>query len=108
MGMSFTNPFIMSTALRSLPPEQLSAGGGMINFCRQFGGSMGLTAWVAFVEFRTQFHGDALTATQSADNSTTQALMQGVSQLFTEAGLPRDLHAPGALHYLKRCRPCPG
>ena len=100
MGMSFTNPFIMSTALRSLPPEQLSAGGGMINFCRQFGGSMGLTAWVAFVEFRTQFHGDALTATQSADNSTTQALIQGVSQFFTEAGLPRDLHAPGALHYL--------
>ena len=51
-------------------------------------------------ELVPQFHGDALTATQSADNSTTQALMQGVSQLFTEAGLPRDLHASGALHYL--------
>ena len=61
---------------------------------------MGLTAWVAFVEFRTQFHGDALAATQSADNSTTQALMHGVSQLFTAAGLPRDLHEPGALHFL--------
>ena len=25
---------------------------------------------------------------------------QGHSQLFNEAGLPRELHAPGALHYL--------
>ena len=81
MGMSFTNPFIMSTALRTLPPEQLSSGGGMVNFCRQFGGSMGLTAWVAFVQYRTQHHGDALTATQSSDNSTTRELRDSVSQL---------------------------
>ncbi len=43
-GMSFTSPFIMNTALRSLPAEKLTAGGGTINFCRQFGGSLGLTA----------------------------------------------------------------
>ncbi|MEC8200005.1 MAG: DHA2 family efflux MFS transporter permease subunit, partial [Pseudomonadota bacterium] len=36
-GMSFTMPFIMSTALRTLRPEQLNAGGGTINFCRQLG-----------------------------------------------------------------------
>lgn len=101
-GMSFTNPFIMNTALKSLPPEQLSAGGGMINFCRQFGGSMGLTAWVAFVQFRTQFHGEALTATQSSANGTTVEMMGGISRLLTEAGVPIDLHAASGLHFLSQ------
>jgi DHA2 family multidrug resistance protein len=98
--MSFTNPFIMNTALRSLPPEKLAAGGGTINFCRQFGGSLGLTAWVAFVQTRTQLHSEALTATQSSANTTTQELMKGVRRIYTEAGLSEDLHASGALHYL--------
>jgi MFS family permease len=100
MGMSFTNPFIMSAALRTLPPEQLSAGGGMVNFCRQFGGSMGLTAWVAFVQYRTQHHGDALTATQSSDNSTTRELMESVGRVLSEAGLPLEIQSSGALHFL--------
>ena len=99
-GMSFTNPFIMKTALQSLPPDRLSAGGGTINFCRQFGGSLGLTAWVAFVQYRTQFHSDALTATQSSANTTTQEMLKEVGRIFREAGLPEDLHTPGALHYL--------
>ncbi|MEC8175010.1 MAG: DHA2 family efflux MFS transporter permease subunit [Pseudomonadota bacterium] len=100
MGMSFTNPFIMSAALRTLPPEQLSAGGGMVNFCRQFGGSMGLTAWVAFVQYRTQHHGDALTATQSSDNSTTRELMESVGRVLSEEGLPLEIQSTGALHFL--------
>ncbi|MDA0662409.1 MAG: DHA2 family efflux MFS transporter permease subunit, partial [Proteobacteria bacterium] len=29
MGMSFTQPFIMNTAMQSVPPDKLSAGGGM-------------------------------------------------------------------------------
>ncbi len=100
LGMSFTNPFIMNTALRSLPADKLSAGGGTINFCRQFGGSLGLTAWVAFVQNRTQFHSDALTATQSSSNSATQEWMAGIARIFGEAGLPADMHAPSALHLL--------
>jgi DHA2 family multidrug resistance protein len=100
LGMSFTNPFIMNTALRSLPPDKLSAGGGMINFCRQFGGSLGLTAWVAFVQNRTQVHSEALTATQSSSNTTTQEMLKGIGRILSEAGLPADLQGPGALHYL--------
>lgn len=99
-GMSFTNPFIMNTALKTLPPDKISAGGGTINFCRQFGGSMGLTAWVAFVQHRTQFHGEALTATQSSDNSTTQEMLQSIGRIYAESGLPPDAHAAGALHFL--------
>ena len=99
-GMSFTNPFIMKTALASLPADKLSAGGGTINFCRQFGGSLGLTAWVAFVEYRTTFHSEALTATQSSANKTTQEMLKGIGRIYTEAGLPAELHLPGALHFL--------
>jgi MFS transporter, DHA2 family, multidrug resistance protein len=100
LGMSFTNPFIMSSALHALPPDKLNAGGGTINFCRQLGGSLGLTAWVAFVETRTRLHSEALTATQSSANTTTRQLMNDVGRIYTEAGLPPDLHEPGALHYL--------
>ncbi|MDA0663917.1 MAG: MFS transporter, partial [Proteobacteria bacterium] len=63
-------------------------------------GSLGLTAWVAFVQTRTQFHSDALTVTQSADNATTRELMQKVERLLGEAGLPAEQREPGALHYL--------
>ena len=99
-GMSFTNPFIMNTALRSLPPDKLTAGGGTINFCRQFGGSMGLTAWVAFVQTRTQMHGEALTATQSADNSSTDVMLDSIKRLYAQDGLPTGVQESGALHYL--------
>ena len=100
LGMSFTNPFIMNTALQSLPPDKPSAGGGTINFCRQFGGSLGLPAWVALVQNRTQMHSEALTTTQSSANTTTHEMMQGIGGIFTKAGLPVDLHTPSALHYL--------
>jgi DHA2 family multidrug resistance protein len=102
MGMSFTQPFIMTTAMQSVPQDKLSAGGGMINFTRQLGGSLGLTAWVAFVQTRTELHSEALTATQRADNATTRQLVQEVERLLDSAGLPREEQASGALHYLGR------
>jgi len=99
-GMSFTMPFIMSTALRTLRPEQLNAGGGTINFCRQLGGSLGLNAWVVFLEVRTHYHSDILAATQSADNTSSRELLAGVGRMLGEAGVSAALHEPGALHYL--------
>ena len=99
-GMSFTMPFIMSTALRTLRPEQLNAGGGTINFCRQLGGSLGLNAWVVFLEVRTHYHSDVLAATQSADNSSSREMLSDVGRILGEAGVPSSIHEPGALHYL--------
>ncbi|MGK0168730.1 MAG: DHA2 family multidrug resistance protein [Gammaproteobacteria bacterium] len=100
LGMSFTSPFIMNTALNSIPREKLNAGGGTINFCRQLGGSLGLAAWVAFVETRTSMHSDAFTATQSSANATTQEFLSTLKQLLTEAGLPDEMRSTTALHYL--------
>ena len=99
-GMSFTMPFIMSTALRTLRPEQLNAGGGTINFCRQLGGSLGLNAWVVFLEVRTHYHSDILAATQSADNTSSREMLSDVGRILGEAGVPSSIHEHGALHYL--------
>ena len=99
-GMSFTMPFIMNTALRTLRPEQLNAGGGTINFCRQLGGSLGLNAWVVFLEVRTHYHSDILAATQSADNTSSREMLSDVGRILGEAGVPSSIHEPGALHYL--------
>lgn len=99
-GMSFTMPFIMNTALSTLPKEKVNAGGGVLNFGRQFGGSMGTIGLVLFVQTRTQFHGDAITMMQDGGNVTSQVLLDGIGRLLGEAGLPDTLHKPGALHYL--------
>ncbi len=99
-GMAFTMPFLMNSALRSLPPEQLNAGAGMVNFCRQLGGSLGTNAWVVFVQMRTQFHSDALTATQDSSNAASRELLEGVGQVLREAGVPETVTEPGALHFL--------
>jgi DHA2 family multidrug resistance protein len=99
-GMSFTMPFIMNTALRTLTPQQLNAGGGTINFCRQLGGSLGLNAWVVFLEVRTHYHSEILAATQSADNTSSREMISSVGRIFTEAGVPLAVHESGALHYL--------
>jgi DHA2 family multidrug resistance protein len=93
-------PFIMSTALRTLTPQQLNAGGGTINFCRQLGGSLGLNAWVVFLEVRTHYHSEILAATQSADNTSSREMISGVGRILNEAGVPSALHEAGALHYL--------
>ena len=99
-GSSLIMPFVMTTALKTVPPEKLNAGAGAVNFCRQLGGSLGLNAWVVFIEIRTRFHSESLTATQSSDNQASRELLQGVGRILGESGVPQVLHEPGALHYL--------
>ena len=53
-----------------------------------------------FAEQRTQFHGEALTATQTPGNVISQELLAQVGSIMGQAGLPEGLHTPGALHYL--------
>ncbi|MCP5150878.1 MAG: DHA2 family efflux MFS transporter permease subunit [Ectothiorhodospiraceae bacterium] len=99
-GMGFITPPLVASALRALPPEQLNHGSGTINFCRQLGGAMGINVLVACLELRTQFHGDALTATQSAGNTATRELIARVGQLLGDTGLGPDLRQALALDHL--------
>ncbi|MEC8172225.1 MAG: hypothetical protein VX090_02490, partial [Pseudomonadota bacterium] len=99
-GTTFVQPFIMSTALRSLSSEKLNAGAGTVNFVRQTGGSLGTNAWVVFVDQRTFYHNEGLAMTQDASNASSRELLDGVVRLLNEAGVAKVAQQPGALHYL--------
>jgi len=99
-GMAMIMPSLSASALRALTPEQLNKGSGTVNFCRQFGGAVGITSLVVFAEQRTQFHSEALTATQTPANLTSQQLLDQVAALMGRAGLPEGITDSGALHYL--------
>jgi EmrB/QacA subfamily drug resistance transporter len=99
-GMALIMPSLSASALRALTPEQLNKGSGTVNFCRQFGGAFGITSLVVFTERRIQFHGEALTATQTPGNPVSREMLDQVGALMGEAGLPESLHDSGALNYL--------
>jgi MFS transporter, DHA2 family, multidrug resistance protein len=99
-GMALIIPSLSASALRALTPEQLHRGSGTLNFIRQLGGSCGVTALVVFIEQRTQFHVEAMAATQTPDNGTSQELLAAVRDLLAEAGVSEIVRGPGALHYL--------
>ena len=89
-------------ALRSLRPELLGQGAGMINFARQLGGAFGVNLLSVTLDRRTFFHSDTLTALQTAGNSATAELLRQIQYLLAQAGASADLQAAGALHYLGR------
>jgi len=99
-GMALIIPSLNASALRALTTEQLHRGSGTINFIRQLGGACGVTALVVFIERRTQFHIDAMAATQTSANTTSLELLSKVSALLAEAGVSENQRGAGALHYL--------
>ena len=71
IALAIMKPSLNVAALRALKPEHLSQGAGMINFARQLGGAFGVTLLSVTLDRRTLFHGNTLTATQTAGNSST-------------------------------------
>jgi EmrB/QacA subfamily drug resistance transporter len=102
IGLSLIKPALNVAALRSLRPEQLGQGAGMINFARQLGGAFGVNLLSVVLDRRTFFHSDTLTSLQTAGNSATAELLRQVEGLLAQAGASADLQAAGALHYLGR------
>ena len=49
---------------------------------------------------RSQFHSDALTATQDSSNAASREMLAEVGQVLREAGVPETITEPGALHFL--------
>ena len=99
-GMSFINPALMATALKSVPTEKLNQGSGTINFFRQLGGATGINSLVVALEMRTEFHSEAVTATQTADNSATRELISRLEGMLGAGGIPESLQFPLALDHL--------
>ena len=100
LGLGFINPSLNASALKALPPDRVRQGAGAANFIRQLGGAFGTILFVAFLETRTRFHAEALTATQDYANHTSDQLIGQVKMLLRAAGLPEQLQRAGALEYL--------
>ena len=64
------------------------------------GGAFGVSGVVVFMEQRTQFHVDALAATQTPGNTISRDLLDQVGLLLGEFGVPAAIRESGALHYL--------
>src|SRR3546814_2500910 len=99
-GLAMTMPPLNTAALRALRPDQVSQGSGAINFVRMLGGACGVNLLVVFLEMRTRFHAEALTATQSFANATSRELLGSVEGILAQTGVSEAHQLPGALHYL--------
>jgi len=102
LGLSLVKPTLNVAALRSLRPELLSQGAGMINFSRQLGGAFGVNLLSVTLDRRTFFHSDVLTSLQTAGNATTGELLRAMEEILARAGVPPDVQSAGALDYLGR------
>jgi len=100
LGLGFINPSLNAASLKSLPPEQVRQGAGATNFMRQLGGAFGINLAVVFLDIRTRFHAEALTATQDYGNQTTERMLVQLKALFARAGLPEGVQQSAALDYL--------
>jgi len=102
VGLSLIKPALNVAALRSLRPELLGQGAGMINFARQLGGAFGVNLLSVILDRRTFFHSDVLTSMQTPANGATAELLRQVEALLAQAGASAELQASGALHFLGR------
>ncbi len=102
LGLSLIKPTLNLAALRSLRPELLGQGAGMINFSRQLGGAFGVNLLSVTLDRRTFFHSESLTSLQTAGNSATTELLRVMEGILARAGAPPDLQSAGALDYLGR------
>jgi EmrB/QacA subfamily drug resistance transporter len=102
LGLSLIKPALNVAALRSLRPELLGQGAGMINFSRQLGGAFGVNLLSVTLDRRTFFHSDSLTSLQTAGNSATTELLRVMEEILARAGAPPELQSAGALDYLGR------
>ncbi|MEM7250582.1 MAG: DHA2 family efflux MFS transporter permease subunit [Pseudomonadota bacterium] len=101
-GLAFLMPSLSVGALSALAPEQLHRGSGNVNFIRQLGGAVGTNLVVVWLQIRTVFHADELTATQTADNTTSREFLTGVSNTLAQADIPEGMRREMALEYLGR------
>ena len=99
-GMGFITPTLTAKAIEATPEDRLDQGSGTINFFRQLGGAFGINVLVALLERRTEFHADAMTATQHADNATMREMLSDAGALLASSGLPESTHALIALEHL--------
>lgn len=101
-GLAFILPSLSSSALKALAASQLAKGSGNMNFIRQLGGASGTNLIVVWLQLQTALYSDALTATQTARNTTSGVLLEAVEGLVGPSGLDATASEGLALDYLAR------
>lgn len=99
IGFGLAMPSMNAGALRALPAHWVGQGSGAVNFARQFGGAIGVNLLSIMLERRTQFHAQALTATQEGRGTTQEMLLQ-VERLLAEGGIAEGARQAAAQDYL--------
>ncbi len=87
IGLALIFPSLSAAAINPLTLDLIPHGSGAINFLRQLGGAFGINLISLAMRDRTVAHYDALNATQTWDNPTTQELMRLVIQEFQHVGM---------------------
>jgi MFS transporter, DHA2 family, multidrug resistance protein len=100
IGLALVIPAVNGAGLQHVPAEKLARGSGAVNFFRQLGGGMGVIAFVVFLEQRTQFHAEAMMATQTAANPVSLAHVAGIDALLRREGLDETARQALALDHL--------
>ncbi|MET3790817.1 DHA2 family efflux MFS transporter permease subunit [Aquamicrobium terrae] len=100
IGLGLLFPSLTAGSLKVLPRELVAQGSGAINFIRQLGGAFGVNLLSVFLERRTVYHADALTATQTSHNPATMDLLSTVAGIAKSGGLPDYQQIPAALQFL--------
>lgn len=86
IGFGLAMPSMNAGALRALPPRWIGQGSGAVNFARQFGGALGVNLLSIMLERRTQFHAQALIATQEG-HAPTRELLRAVERVLADGGM---------------------
>lgn len=86
LGMALIFPGLNAAAVNALPLDLIPGGSGMINFLRQFGGALGVSALSFVLIDRTaHFQGRAM-ETQTWDNSGMMELMRLAQEQLSHLG----------------------
>ncbi|WP_209442241.1 DHA2 family efflux MFS transporter permease subunit [Neoroseomonas oryzicola] len=99
IGFGLAMPSMNAGALRALPPRWVGQGSGAVNFARQFGGAIGVNLLSILLERRTQFHAQALNATQEG-RAATRSVLREVERLLAEGGMDEWTRQAMAQDYL--------
>ena len=99
-GLGLVMPNMGAAAMKGIPTERLNEAAGAYNFTRQMGGAFGVNCVVAISEYRTAFHADSMTATQTSANVLSSELIEKVKQILAEGGIAESAQQSGALNYL--------
>ncbi len=101
-GLAFVVSNVNSSALRALPGNLIGQGSGAINFIRMMGAAFGVNGLAFIIEYRTAFHAEILTATQTAGNPETLAYVEQLKKIVAEAGLAGVERTGMAYNFLGR------